>query len=206
MIRPTRHPRPTGFTLVEILIVISIIGLLAGLVIGGAMQMRKGADDQKTKVLVNQVAGILSEYQAAVKKYPDNTDPVTDADPVVFDYTNADDAESVGFFLQEIRKLPAAQTAISGIAPDLVRKNTAGVVVAIVDSWGKPLRYSGFNAAGAGTDDDYWGNRDLGMPRKRQPYIASAGPDQLWGRFDPSASGEVPDAQAADNIYSFDQK
>lgn len=60
----------TGFTLIEILIVIAIIMTLAGLVVGGAQQARKKATTSKAKAAVASLETALSMYEVDYGSYP----------------------------------------------------------------------------------------------------------------------------------------
>lgn len=210
MLRPTKKARATGFTLIEILIVISIIVLLIGLLIGGAAMMRKQSQVEQSRVTVNAVAGVLTEYQARVDRVPQYTTgvsyPAIENDP-----TNPTTfAPSIEFFVVEMKKVAGAKTILQGIE-DNFRGNLDGDVDVsgqpldeIVDTWGNPLRYPPFddNGTAANPDDDFYGDTTVGLPHQKRPYVASAGADGLWGTF----TDDVPDADAADNIYSFEQK
>ena len=52
--------RSSGFTLIEILIVMSIIGVLAGMVLIAMGSIQKGAKDEATKALVERLNLYLS--------------------------------------------------------------------------------------------------------------------------------------------------
>ena len=54
--------RSSGFTLIEILIVMSIIGVLAGMVLIAMGSIQKGAKDEATKALVERLNLYISDY------------------------------------------------------------------------------------------------------------------------------------------------
>lgn len=67
-----------GFTIVELLIVIVVIGILAGLVIVTYNGIQKKARDTERKTDINALHGQLEAYQAQLGKYPTLTN-VNDA-------------------------------------------------------------------------------------------------------------------------------
>jgi len=62
-----------GFTLVELLVVISIIGILAGVVIVSVNSARVKARDNKRQVDIDTVSQSLELYYAQNKNYPTST-------------------------------------------------------------------------------------------------------------------------------------
>jgi general secretion pathway protein G len=65
-------PRRTAFTLVEIMIVVVIIGLLAGLVTYSTTGLLDRAKRQKARADVSTLAGALDQYYGANGRFPDN--------------------------------------------------------------------------------------------------------------------------------------
>lgn len=63
-----------GFTIVELLIVIVVIGILAGLVVVTYNGIQKKARDTERKTDINALHGQLEAYQAQNGKYPTLTD------------------------------------------------------------------------------------------------------------------------------------
>lgn len=64
-----------GFTLVEILVVMSIIGILAGLTLTASMSSRKVARDGKRKADLEQIRSALEIYRSDCKTYPASITP-----------------------------------------------------------------------------------------------------------------------------------
>jgi len=59
-----------GFTLIEILVVFSIVGILAGLTLAASMSSRKVARDGKRKADLEQIRSALEMYRADKGYYP----------------------------------------------------------------------------------------------------------------------------------------
>jgi len=68
MYRHTR--RRTGFTLMEVLLVIVILGLLATAAIVNLLPTRRGAKIDITRTLIEQVASALDTYSLHIGHYP----------------------------------------------------------------------------------------------------------------------------------------
>jgi general secretion pathway protein G len=70
MTTPTRPRARQGFTLVEMLVVIVIIGILAGLITAAAFRARIAAKQAVIKLEVEQLAMAIEHYKSEVGEYP----------------------------------------------------------------------------------------------------------------------------------------
>jgi general secretion pathway protein G len=66
----TRRRRHEGFTLIEILIVMMIIMILAGMTLGGIALVQRMRDEAKAKVQIGLLATALDGYKAVYGAYP----------------------------------------------------------------------------------------------------------------------------------------
>ena len=62
--------RAGGFTLIEILLVITIILMLAGALVVYVLPQQKGAEKNTTRLLLNQVQSALDTYRLNIGSYP----------------------------------------------------------------------------------------------------------------------------------------
>ena len=73
--RAARRRRPAGFTLLEILVVLAIIGLLAGLAITNVDRIFGGAQGSAAKLFVSQTLKTsLTTYRIHMGNYPSTTE------------------------------------------------------------------------------------------------------------------------------------
>ena len=68
LLRPAS--RLAGFTLIEILLVITIILMLAGALVVYVLPQQKGAEKNTTRLLLNQVQSALDTYRLNIGSYP----------------------------------------------------------------------------------------------------------------------------------------
>lgn len=114
--------RRSAFTLMELLIVISIMMILLGMIMGGVMYAKNQAMNAKTKAAIDDLVGILTTYRTVSGRFPD--------DPVKFPQLAANP--------------PFAGIDWSGVNQALatvLRDAGQPVKPSIDDAWKKPLHY-----------------------------------------------------------------
>ncbi len=65
-----RARRKPGFTLIEMLVVITIISILSGLVLAALSAARRQAKEKATALLLTQIGGALDRYEQDYQDYP----------------------------------------------------------------------------------------------------------------------------------------
>jgi prepilin-type N-terminal cleavage/methylation domain-containing protein len=70
MMRPSTHPAPLGFTLIEMLIVISIITILGGLVLTAIGVASRTSKENATRAIIKQLEAALMRYESDFQDYP----------------------------------------------------------------------------------------------------------------------------------------
>jgi len=83
----SRRRRESGFTIIELLIVIVVIGILAGLVLNVFTGIQQDARDSERKTDLEAVQAHLEAYQAKNSKYPTTSD-MSAANFIAFAGTN----------------------------------------------------------------------------------------------------------------------
>jgi general secretion pathway protein G len=67
---PAPNHRAAGFTLVELLVVLVILGLLAGIVVPNLIGRTETANIQTTQTQIEQLGGALDMFRLEVGRYP----------------------------------------------------------------------------------------------------------------------------------------
>ena len=70
LLSKTRVARSGAFTLIEILLVLVIIGLLAGSIVAFVIPQQEGAEKKTAQMLINNVKGSLDNYRLNIGHYP----------------------------------------------------------------------------------------------------------------------------------------
>jgi len=165
------EPRYNAFTLIELILVVGIIMVLAGLVLTTVGYARKKGARARAETEIAAMSAACENYKADNAVYPrDNPTPgYTDAldarqngDPTQSIYTNA----SLYLFTQ-LSGLNQNQTPITGarsyfsFKPQMLSIDTNGNVIAIKDPVGNSYGYSTIQAATADTTKGYNPTFDL---------------------------------------------
>lgn len=118
--------RRSAFTLMELLIVISIIMILMGMVFVGVRMARSAASKAKTTAALTSLMGALTNYRTMNGRYPD--------DPVVFTQFAGSPAYKTVAWADVNRSL----TTLLLNAGEPLKPDPSGM---LVDSWAQPFHY-----------------------------------------------------------------
>jgi len=145
----------SGFTLMEMLIVIAVIALLASMVVGIAGRIDSKGKERLAESTFSLLEGALQEYYQYRNEYP--AAPAT-ADPNV----NCENLYA------RLRETPGSQKILEYISNSLIqnRFGDANTPPEIYDPWGTVLNYVYDPASG------------------NLPKLISAGPDKIPGSAD----------------------
>lgn len=136
---PHRLSARSGFTLIEMLVVIGIIGILAGLAVPAATGVMKKAKKVKTSAALKDIQLGIKNYQAEYNRYPLKAGMTTE-NPIALD----EGATLLKILLGENeQKLNPRQ--IIYIEPPMGKNGTGGLVgsegsYGLMDSWGEPYQ------------------------------------------------------------------
>lgn len=136
--KPHQHHR--GFTLVEILVVLTVILILAGLTVGGLQFVKVKQQNNRAEIQINLLSKGLEEYNLDNGDYPgDENAGGTDGtgqsnmlfQALYYDGFLAQDDGSVSIYLSELDPVNDSQKWING----------SGSSAIIVDPWKNEYRY-----------------------------------------------------------------
>ncbi len=211
----TARPR-TGFTLVEVVVVIALIVLLSALVLGVGTAVVKSSEGRQTVLLLNQLDSAAKEWRLQADRDIELPEPAA---------ADLDDLENPAGSLElylnryfHLLQRPAAlRDMLSKLNTDFATRftyqdpNEPGhslETLRVVDAWDTGIlvvlcgrTWVQGDAAPRDTDGTIRTDLEgrLGFARNRQTYFVSAGPDGKFGEV--SAAGAAFD-QTRDNIYS----
>jgi prepilin-type N-terminal cleavage/methylation domain-containing protein len=136
--RPLRQS--SAFTLVELLAVITVIGILAGLTLGAAGAVRRHGATSQAKAEVAALQAACERFYADNNFYPSNTsaDPMKSFSPTA--YTNAGQVLFSNLFGTNQYSKPPAGKRYFEPKPSMV-SSTTGINPCFSDPWGKTYGY-----------------------------------------------------------------
>lgn len=147
--------RRHGFTLVELMAVIAIIGVVSGMVIAGASYLQKRAIASRTIVTLEQVSTAIEMFQADKGGYPPDFTCTTDSN-VLTANQHVWPSEALWFWLeywgphQQYPKQPYLCFKRDQVTAGKTRiyaryYQSAGNYQRVVDAWGNPINYKSAN-------------------------------------------------------------
>jgi len=158
-----QRPGKAAFTLIELMVVITIIVILAGLVVGGMEYANQRQASEKTKVQIALLSKGIEEYKLDMGAYPGTADGDVSEQLYQalfkdgYDYTNpntppASWTKATKIYLNDLDPRNNKQgwvTTTTNAAP--------GANLKIIDPWGNNYRYrKGTNAQAQNHDFDLW--------------------------------------------------
>ena len=206
--QPTQSAPPTqrGFSLIEILVVIAIIALLAGISIGVGRRMKQSAQVSNTKIILNVCKSASDAYTTKFKPvlhfngslekqiisqyiYEDNWNKnkcAKNADefrnkPV--EYGAIDD--HIERFVYKAMKYETSRKILKTLQKGQLADLDGDGFLEVRDAFGNMIDYAAF----VSHQDNYTG--DDSLPIHRNSYFASSGRDSQWS--------------TNDDQYSYDQ-
>jgi prepilin-type N-terminal cleavage/methylation domain-containing protein len=152
---PETQRRSRGFSLMELIVVVAIIVILAGLTLGGFALVNQKTARDTAKVQIGLIQNALETYNSDNRSYPPNPDPMGErGDEVLYKYLYYDGFE-------------ARESGGVVYMPEFDPENNAksgqkwmqglGAQARIVDPWGNFYRYRSADSPGAQNPDfDLW--------------------------------------------------
>lgn len=185
-----RGPRQAGFTLIEVLVTISIISILLGIGAFALSKFQSEARRKQTQSMLNGLKGALTQYQTETLKGPPNHANTGDFNWATI---NGNLNMSSERFVYAMTTVPSAEKIMLGAVLSGTSQSNSRTFDSkdgdnfneIYDPWGTPILYRSNNLTWAATPDTgLTGN--LGDPKYivKFPLFASAGPDKEFGTDD----------------------
>ncbi|MBN4052750.1 type II secretion system protein [Roseiflexus sp. AH-315-K22] len=166
--RTDRRAKPSGFTIVELLIVIGVIGLLSAIVMTVGSRVSGSGKERLTEGALQSLGMALAQFQTSESTNlvpatvaftnPNNTrqrvyHPVADATGA--DGGDSDMLDSVALFIRQLdNRSPEARSVVNGMSTKLMRVNALHdegtnvqwdephqAMVTVFDAWDNPIRY-----------------------------------------------------------------
>lgn len=182
-----RNRRSGGFTVVEILVVVSISLLLLGIGAAVAIDMVADMRREQTRAMMKALLGANTEFKAVRNQPAVNHDGTYPINWPTEGLGSASSCERYVAAMMQVasaeQMLTAAINSSTGQALDRTYKDTNGNKVnEIYDRWGTQLEYRSSND-GTGTGPGT-GVANKKLPVSPFPFFVSAGPDKTFGNDD----------------------
>ena len=156
-----RYENNSGFTLVEILVVVAIIAILATMVIGIAARINDQSKERGLKFVFSLLESALQEYNEFKGTFPGQpeknfTDPQMNPQYLHSQYLYG-----------ELSLIPESRKILEQITKSMIKNEygTIDTTPEIYDTWGTVLDY-------------------IYVPGDNFPELLSAGPDKIFGTAD----------------------
>jgi len=134
------HRDRSGFTLVEMLAVILVIGVLVAVVVGVAGRAIAGAAEKQTRLNMQTIMNAVDAYYKEEQRWPDPTPREGDA--------GYDHKVQNNDLFKRLRACPGAKKRLAELSRSAY-KNTGDNTI-FVDGWENPLKYHLTGGAGGG--------------------------------------------------------
>ncbi|MGB1123954.1 MAG: type II secretion system protein [Phycisphaeraceae bacterium] len=180
--------RHRGFSLIEILVVVSIIALLVGIGTAVGVKMTAAARVEQTRAMMEGLLAANDEYKALQGQ------DIATFGPVPGSIYTVGGTERYIAMCSKIKSCDEIVNAalLSGSKESnerLVRDDNSNNVNSIYDRWGTEIEYRQSNDQTGDLSYSPLGDamkrvaNNL-LPLSRSPFFASAGPDKQWGTED----------------------